>query len=147
MTPTSELFDSAVDSEKSVADMVGLSEQALRVLYAQAVGHYEAARYAQAQVTLMQLVALAPKKEDPWALLGNTLLKLGHFSEAVTAWEMAMACQPRFATGAMIARTAIAIGRLDAASEALLMARRCIQTPLQQQEFDALIELWYAARA
>lgn len=144
--PAPTLFESVAASGKSLAEQSGLSEQSIRVLYATAVGHFEAGRLQQAQVVLMQLLALAPKVEDHWALLGNTLMRLGQFAEAVTAWEMAMACQPRYATAVRIARTAIAIGRLDAAAEALLMARKYAQSPAQQEEFDALIEAWYAAR-
>lgn len=135
-----------LDNGKSLADYAGLSKDALRVLYANAVGHYEAGRLEDAAAGLFHLVALDPHSEDYWALYGNTLMKLGDFANAVSAWEMALACAPRYATAAMIARTAIAIGQLDRAAEALVVARKYKQTTAQEAEFDALIESWYAAR-
>jgi len=131
---------------QNLAAHVGLSPNALKVVYATAVGHLEAGRLEAAAAGAFQLVSLDPRSEDHWALYGNALMKLGRFAEAVTAWEMAMACVPRFATAVTVARTAIAIGKLDNAAEALLMARSLRRTPAHEAELDALIEAWYAAR-
>ena len=132
-------------SGQSLAEASGLSINALKVIYATAVGHLEAGRLESAAAGAFQLVSLDPRSEDHWALYGNTLMKLGRFAEAVTAWEMAMACTPRFATAIIIARTAVAIGKLDNAAEALLMARGLCRTPAHQVEFDTLVDAWYAA--
>lgn len=133
-------------SGQTLVEQAGLSPNTLKVIYAAAIGHLEAGRLEQAAAGAFQLVSLDPRSEDHWALYGNTLMKLGRFAEAVTAWEMAMACVPRFATAATVARTAIAIGKLDSAAEALLMARSLRRTPAHELEFDALVEAWYAAR-
>jgi tetratricopeptide (TPR) repeat protein len=146
-TNPNDLAQAVLASGQTLAAHTGLSPNALKVIYATAVGHLEAERLEQAAAGAFQLVTLDPKSEDHWALYGNTLMKLGRFAEAVTAWEMAMVCAPRFTTAATIARTAIAIGKLDNASEALLMARSLHRTEAQAAEFDALIEAWYAARA
>lgn len=146
-TNPNDLAQAVLASGQTLAAHTGLSPNALKVIYATAVGHLEAERLEQAAAGAFQLVTLDPKSEDHWALYGNTLMKLGRFAEAVTAWEMAMVCAPRFTTAATIARTAIAIGKLDNASEALLMARSLHRTDAQAAEFDALIEAWYAARA
>lgn len=139
--------DAVIASGKTLAEHAGLSRHATKVLYATAVGHFEASRFSEAGAVLFQLVALDPKSEDAWALYGNALMRLGRFQTAVTAWEMAMACTPRFSTAALIARTAIAIGALDRAAEALLMARRTKKSPAQDKEFDELVEAWYGAQA
>lgn len=142
-----DLPQAVLSSGKTLASYTGLSPNALKVIYATAVGHLEAERLKEAAMGAFQLVSLDPRCEDYWALYGNIFMKLGCFAEAVTAWEMAMVCAPRFATAATIARTAIAIGKLDNAAEALLMARSLRRTPSQEADFDALIEAWYAARA
>lgn len=139
--------DAVAASGKTLAEHAGLSRNTIKVLYATAVGHFEASRFSEAAAVLFQLVALDPKSEDAWALYGNVLMRLGRFQAAVTSWEMAMACTPRFSTAALIARTAIAIGSLDRAAEALLMARRYKKSPVQEREFDELVEAWYGAQA
>lgn len=143
---TDDLVRELQEKGISLAQYTGLSRDALRVLYANAVGHYEAGRLEDAAVGLFKLVALDPRSEDYWALYGNTLMKMGEFANAVTAWEMALSCAPRFATAALIARTAIAIGDLGRAAEALVVARKHLQTAEQTREFDALIDSWHAAR-
>lgn len=131
---------------QTLAEYAGLSRNALQVLYVQAVADYEAGRFQEAAVHLFRLVAMDTKREDYWALYGNTLMKLGQFEHAVTAWEMAMACTPRFRTAALIVRTALAMGMLDRAAEALLLARPHRRTPEQEREYDALVDAWYAAK-
>jgi len=137
---------SVLESQKSLANYAGLSRHGLQVMYAQAVGDFEAGRYQEAAAHLFRLVALDTRREDYWALYGNTLMKMGQFEHAVTAWEMAMACTPRFRTAATIVRTALAVGLLDRAAEALLLARPHRRTPDQEREYDALVDAWYAAR-
>ncbi|NBW47566.1 MAG: hypothetical protein EBR46_05445, partial [Betaproteobacteria bacterium] len=131
---------------QTLAQNAGLSRHGLQVLYVQAVADYEAGRFQQAAVQLFRLVALDTKREDYWALYGNTLMKMGQFEHAVTAWEMAMACTPRFRTAALIVRTALAMGMLDRSAEALLLARPHRRTPEQEREYDALVDAWYAAK-
>ncbi len=144
--PPPDMPQAVLESGKTLAQYVGLSPHTTRLIYAQAVGHLEAGRLREAALGAFQLVSLDPRTEDHWALYGNVLMKQGLFADAVTAWEMAMACTPRFATAVTIARTAMAIGQLDHAAEALLMARGQRRAPAQEAEFDALIEAWYSAR-
>ncbi len=144
---TNDMLQAVLTSGQTLAEHSGISSNALKVIYAKAIGDLESGQLQQAAVGAFQLVSLDPRTEDHWALYGNIFMKLGCFSEAVTAWEMAMVCAPRFATAATIARTAIAIGKLDNAAEALLMARRYKTTAAQEIEFDALVEAWYSARA
>ena len=144
---TQDVVQKLRESGQTLAEHAGLSRDATRVLYANAVGHYEAGRLRDACKTLFQLVALDPHAEDHWALYGNALMKMGQFAEAVTAWEMAMVCTPRYGTAATIARTAIAIGQFERAAEALVMARKLAGTDEQRREFDALVDAWHASRA
>lgn len=145
-TSSNDLSQAVLASDKTLAEYVGISPNALKVIYANAVGHLESGHLEQAAVEAFQLVSLDPRCEDYWALYGNIFMKLGCFAQALTAWEMAMVCAPRFSTAATIARTAIAIEKFDNAAEALLMARRYRSTPAQELEFDALVDAWYAAR-
>lgn len=135
---------SALENGHSLAEHAGFSRATLKALYATATGHFEAGRAEDALKALFQLVALEPRKEDHWALLGNTFALSGQFKAAVGAWQMAMTVEPRYATAAMIARTAIALKDKESAAEALLMAGKLKLTEAHQSEFDALIEAWYA---
>lgn len=141
-----DVSQAVLTSGQTLAEHAGISSNALKLIYANAVGHLEAGQLQEAAMGAFQLVSLDPRTEDHWALYGNIFMKLGFFAQAVTAWEMAMVCAPRFATAATIARTAIAIGKFENAAEALLMAKRYKRTPAQELEFDALVDAWYSAR-
>lgn len=146
-TGSKDVLQEILASGKTLAEHAGFSSNAIQLIYATAVGHLESGRLEQAAAGAFQLVSLDPRTEDHWALYGNVLMKQGCFAQAVTAWEMAMACAPRFTTAVTIARTAIAMGLFENAAEALLMARRYKSTPAQEVEYDALVEAWYSARA
>ncbi len=131
---------------RNLAEHFGLSEETPKVLYAKALGDFEAGRWEACFKTLSQLAVLRPQNEDTWILMGNALNRMGRHLDALGAWETAMACAERFGTAAMIARTAIALNLPDRAAVALLMGSRLQQTPEQACEINELIELWYADR-
>jgi Flp pilus assembly protein TadD len=132
----------AIQEGRSLAQAAGLSRDLLRVLYASAVGLYESGQHEEALMQLHQLTSLDARNPDPWALTGNCFLKMGRFAEAVTAWRVAMAAAPTFATAATIVRTAVAIKDPEASAEALMVARRQRTTPNQFADYEALLDLW-----
>jgi Flp pilus assembly protein TadD len=127
---------------KTLRERAGLSRDLIRVLYASAVTHYESGQHEDALVTLSQIMALEPRNADIWALMGNCMLKLGRFGDAVLAWRVAMTVAPSFATAATIVRTAVAIKDAEASAEALMVARRQRTTPKQFTDYEALLDLW-----
>ena len=132
----------AIAQGTSLQEAAGLSKDFIRLLYAMAVGHYESGRYVEALGSLEQLTLLDGRNPDNWALLGNCMMRLGRFAEAVTAWRVAMSASPNFNTAATVVRTAIAIKDLEASAEALMVARRYRSTTAQQTEYLALVDSW-----
>ena len=143
-TVTLESTVQAQSQGQTLAQHAGLSNDTLRVLYAKAVGLYEAGQYNEALPLAYQLVGLDSNHADYWALTGNVLYGLGHFKEAVGFWMTTLALQPRYSTAATVVRTAVALKDKEAAAEALLIASKLKQTPEQTREFDALVDSWYA---
>ena len=140
-------LESTVDAQikgQTLAQHAGLSNDTLRVLYAKAVGLYEAGHFDEALPLAYQLVGLDSNHADYWGLTGNVLYGLGHFKEAVGFWMSNLALQPRYATAATVVRTAVALKDRESAAEALLIASKLKQTPEQTREFDALVDSWYA---
>lgn len=127
---------------QSLRERAGLSRDLIRVLYASAVTRYESGQHEEALVTLHQIMALEPRNPDIWALSGNCMMRLGRFTDAVTAWRMVLAIDPNFATAATIVRTAVAIKDAEASAEALIVARRQRTTPTQFSDYDTLLDLW-----
>jgi len=99
----------AVQTGRSLDEHFGLSGESARLLYAVAVGHYEAGRYAQAVACLLQAAALNARVPDVWSLLGNSLVREGQFAQALEAWLMSLHLQPSFAAAHQITRTAVAL--------------------------------------
>lgn len=143
-TVTLESTFEALHQGQTLAEHAQLSNDTLRVLYAKAVGFFEAGQLDEALPLAYQLVGLSSNNPDYWALTGNVLYGLGHFKEAIEFWMTNLSLQPRYATAAVIVRTAVAIRDKECAAEALLIASKLKQTPEQLSEFDALIESWYA---
>ena len=126
----------ALSGGQSLAAHLGLSEQPARLLYAVAVGHYEAGRYAQAIPCLLQATALNARLPEVWTLLGNSLMREGRFSEALEAWSLALHLEPSFAAAQQVTRTAVALK--DASSAAVgLMAMFKHATTAEQQAASA----------
>jgi tetratricopeptide (TPR) repeat protein len=129
---------------QTLAQHAKFSNDTLRVLYAKAVGFYEAGKLDEALPLAYQLVGLDTNHADYWALTGNVLYGLGHFKEAMGFWMVNLSLQPRYATAATVVRTAIALKDKEAAAEALLIASKLKNTSEQIREFDALVDSWYA---
>lgn len=106
----------AVLAGKSLAGHLGLSDQMAHALYAEAVGHHEAGRHAQALECLRQVVGLDAHSADAWALMGNTLMREGQFAQALEAWCLALHLNPSFAAAQQVARTALALKDAPSAS-------------------------------
>jgi Flp pilus assembly protein TadD len=132
----------AIAEGQSLHEKAGLSKDFMRLLYALAVGHYESGRYIDALDPLEQLTFLDGRNADNWALLGNCMMRLGRFPEAVTAWRVAMSAAPSFSTATTVVRTAIALKDAEASAEALMVARRYRTTPAQHAEYQALVDSW-----
>lgn len=107
----------ALSAGKSLAEHLGLSEQPARLLYAVAVGHYEAGRYTEAIPCLLQAAGLNARMPEVWTLLGNSMMREGKFTEALEAWLLALHLQPSFGTAHQVTRIAVALK--DATSAAV----------------------------
>lgn len=127
---------------QSLRERAGLSRDLIRVLYASAVTCYESGQHEEALGTLQQLMVLESRNADVWALIGNCMMRLGRFPDAVTAWRMVLAIEPNFATAATVVRTAVAIKDAEASAEALMVARRQRTTPSQFTDYENLLEAW-----
>jgi len=90
------------------------------LLYATAVGHYEAGRYPQSILVLTQLTPLDSRNPDAWALLGNCMLREGRFAEALEAWSLSLHLKPSYPTALQVARAAIAQKDRTTAAVALM---------------------------
>jgi tetratricopeptide (TPR) repeat protein len=132
----------AIEQGKNLHEVAGLSRDFIRLLYATAVGQYESGQYIDALESLHQLTVLDARNADNWALLGNCLLRMGMFSEAVTAWRVALSAAPSFATAATVTRTAVALKNKEASAEGLIVARLHRKTPEQFAEYEALLDSW-----
>jgi predicted Zn-dependent protease len=132
----------ALQDGRSLAELAGLSKDLIRVLYASAVGLYESAQYEQALEQLHALTVVDTRNPDLWALMGNCMLRLGRFPDAVTSWRIALAASPSFATAATLVKTAVAIRDAEAAAEALMVARMKRTTPNQFADYEVLVDLW-----
>jgi tetratricopeptide (TPR) repeat protein len=130
----------AMTAGQSLAEHAGLSRDLLRLLYASAVGHYEARRHDEAIQALVQLVLLDLRHADAWALLGNCHQREGRFAEALQAWQSAMTLRADPALATLVARTALALKDRESAAEALLALRQHVATQTQADEFNALAE-------
>jgi tetratricopeptide (TPR) repeat protein len=125
----------AVLAGQSLADHLGLPQDLTRVLYAAAVGHYEAERYPQAIQTLMQLTPLDARMPDAWALMGNCMMKEGRFPEALEAWSVALHLNPSYSAALQVARTALALQDRVTAAVALMAMRKHGTTPEHRAAF------------
>jgi predicted Zn-dependent protease len=143
-TVTLETTVQALEKGQTLAQHARLSSDTLRVLYAKAVGFYEAGQLNDALPLAYQLVGLDSNHADYWGLTGNVLFGLGHFKEAIGFWMTNLSLQPRYATAATVVRTAVALKDRETAAEALLIASKLKHTPEQTREFDALVDSWYA---
>lgn len=132
----------ALQEGRSLAELAGISKDLIRVLYASAVGLYESAQYEHALEQLHALTVVDTRNPDPWALTGNCMLRLGRFADAVTAWRIALAASPSFATAYTIVKTAVAIKDAESSAEALIVARRHRISPAQFAEYEGLVALW-----
>jgi Flp pilus assembly protein TadD len=132
----------AIEQGQNLHEVAGLSRDFIRLLYATAVGQYESGQYLEALNSLHQLTVLDARNADNWALLGNCLLRMGMFAEAVTAWRIAMSAAPTFATAATVTRTAVALKDAEASAEALIVARLHRKTPEQFAEYETLLDSW-----
>lgn len=122
----------AVRGGQSLAEHLGMSEEPARLLYAVAVGHYEAGRHAQAIACLLQATALNARVPDAWALLGNSLMREGEFAQALEAWLMALHLQPTFAVAHQVTRTAVALKDRASAAVGIMAMFKHANTAAQQ---------------
>jgi tetratricopeptide (TPR) repeat protein len=122
----------AVKSGQSLAEHLGLTKRTSGALYAAAVGHHEAGRYAQAIECLMQVTVLDARMPDAWALMGNSLMREGKFPEALEAWCLALHLNPSFASAHQVTRTAIALKDPPNAAIGLVAMFKHAETPEQR---------------
>lgn len=124
-----EAARAAVLGGKSLAEHIGLSPHIVRLLYVTALGHYEAGRHEQAVDDLQKLLALDARHADGWALMGNSLLRVGKFVEALDAWTLALYLKPSFGSAHQVARTALALKNLETACIAVVAMGKHASTP------------------
>lgn len=122
----------AVQAGQSLAEHLGLSDQPARLLYAVAVGHYEAGRYTQAIPCLLQATALNARMPEAWTLLGNSLMREGKFPEALEAWLLALHLDPSFAAAHQVTRTAVALKDATSAAVGIMAMFKHAKTAEQQ---------------
>lgn len=133
----------AVKGGRSLVEHLGMSDQMPRVLYAAAVGHHEAGRYAESIQCLIQATALDARMPDAWALLGNSLMREGRFAEALEAWSLALHLKPGFSAACQVTRTALAIKDAEAASIGFIAMLKHAKTAEQR---DTCLELGAAMK-
>ena len=122
----------ALSGGQSLATHLGLSDQPVRLLYAVAVGHYEAGRYAQAIPCLLQAAALNARLPEVWSLLGNSMMREGKFAEALEAWLLSLHLQPSFAAALQVTRTAVALKDTTSAAVGIMAMFKHATTAEQQ---------------
>lgn len=130
----------AIANGQPLAEHLGFSTDLLKVLYSEAVGHYDHGQTAEAIAALDLLTKLDMRRVDYWALLGNCLNREGKFQEALACWQMAMTIKPDRQSAMLVARTALALKDPAAAAEALLAARPFIVTQEHVEQAQAVIE-------
>jgi Flp pilus assembly protein TadD len=92
-------------------------------------------RNDEAEAVLHQLVAVVPRKWQPWHNLGQVLKDLGRFDEAVGALRRAIALEPGYGPNhGVLGEILNKLGRLRSADASL---RRCIELG-----WDTDVNLW-----
>jgi tetratricopeptide (TPR) repeat protein len=94
-------------------------------LFATAIAHLQAGRFAQAEPVCEQLVGDVPDSADAALLLGVARYQLGKFAAAETAFLGALRLRPDFLDAHLnLGSTLLALGRLDQAAESYRAAIR-----------------------
>lgn len=129
----------ALRAGQSLVDHLGLPADLPKVLYAIAVGHFEAKRYAEAKQCCWQLAALNPRFADAWALLGNCCMCEGEFADALNAWGHALYLKPNFSLAHEVARTAMALNDPQTAIVGLNAMRKHASSAEQFARYEELL--------